>query len=253
MTKPHSPAVMQPCTLAPQPAVPAVNKIWALRGHISTINHQIDQVMTDSLLKSESSDVHLNTVIEQAFWMYTEISSWPSSVPAKDRYGNVPAKHLQSSLPIYPPVYHIFDSIQHAAIWIGFWCAEIQYLQTFRALLEKFGTRRAIKTYPTADLLEQINDRITMAVDHLCSSSPYMLGELSDGDSMPTRPGPTALGAVFLLRGLFVAIQVSTLTSDQRAFIFDKLSRIGHAKGILLALRCRDRWVDTQWDTLQAS
>lgn len=239
--------------VAPQAAVPAVNKIWEILGHISNINQQIDQVVTTNLLENESSDVQLNTLAQQAFRIYTEINDMPSTLSEKDGYGNVLAKHPPSSIPIYPPVYHTFDSVQHSAIWIGFWSAEIQFLQNFRLLLAKLGTARAINTYSTTFLLEQVKDRIMAAVDHICSSAPYMLGEPSDGGGLAPRPGPTAVGAVFLLRGLFIATQVNTLTSDQRAFIFDKLSRIGHAKGILLALRCRDRWVDAQTDATQAT
>lgn len=51
------------------------------------------------------------------------------------------------------------------------------------------------------------------------------------------------LGSLFLLRALYVIIQVvPDLSGARRDYVLAALTRIGHVKGIALALRARGRW-----------
>lgn len=170
--------------------------------------------------------------------MYAELIRWPKMIRDQDRYRIVPTSDTPSSLPVYPTIHHAFDSIQHGALWVAFWCAEIQYLQQLKSLSITFEqVQPEEKALWNDSLRGHITYRTSTAIDHICGMAKFMLGDMADSDDTEVQ---SSLGAFFLLRGLYVAAQVDSLTDKQKAFVFDMLTRIGRQKGIELALRCRD-------------
>lgn len=178
--------------------------------------------------------------------MYAELIRWPKSIREKDRYRSVPNVDTPSSIPNYPPVHHIFDNVQHNALWIAFWCAEVQYLQQLKLLSNTFVEVQSEQALWNESLRGHIIYQTSAAIDHICGMAKYMLGDMTEADKRmePDRTQThSSLGAFFPLRGLYVVTQVDSVTNKQKAFVFDTLTRIGRVKGIELALRCRDHLV----------
>lgn len=231
------PIIKEPTRRIVHSALPTYQNIWDLLEQVSRTTRRIKQQLACSSQPRPSEDAELNSVIDQAFAMYVAVLHWPQTVREKDRYHSIPAVDTQSDSPQYPLTHHTFDSFQHGALWVGFWCAKIQYLQQFKLLLNVYSDVHFLNARWTASLKDQIMKNISAAIDHICGMAGYMLGEGVGSDAKVQ----SSLGAFFLLRGFYVVSQVDTVTSEQKAFVASQLSRIGRLHGIELALRFRER------------
>lgn len=182
-------------------------------------------------------------VFQQLFDVHGELDIWPTSVSGNDKLRSIPASEMQDVVPPFPPAYHIFDNIQHSGLWLSYWCMRLHFLQHMKIYIEAFGPSHAVISPSAPRLLKQLHKNQGSTVDDICGVSSYMLGEL--GKDGKLRPGTDskALGAFFLTRGLYVANQLEDISPTQRAYILDRMSEIGHSKGIVQALRGRERWL----------
>ena len=204
------------------------------------------------LIATASQDGHSNAVIQnifqQMFAVHGELATWPVSVSEKDEFRSVSAKDIQGINADFPQVYLVFDSVQHCALWMSYWCIRLQFLQhmeTFITFIETFSASGAMMPSSGTALLDQLRNEQTSIVDQICSSSAYMLGDIGEDGKQQTRYSSKALGAYFLLRGLYVAIHLESVSPVRRDYMLDRLLQIGRSKGIAQALRGRQHWLAT--------
>ncbi|KAJ3577651.1 hypothetical protein NPX13_g2913 [Xylaria arbuscula] len=179
--------------------------------------------------------------------VYFDLLRWRDTLPSTRAYQSckTPAPDCTShSGPIYPEKYHLFKDIQNGAMWISFWCTIVYALQVLvdassLPYLEQFFAERKYST-------QNLRYSLYGAVDDICACVPYMLGDV-DWLGLPTiGKDSKALGAFFLLRGLYVASCVKDLRTRQREYMNAMFLRIAYGKGIKLALRPRTRWLAQQ-------
>ena len=183
--------------------------------------------------------------LDDLFSAYIDLLNWGDALPStwSYKYCKMPSSG-NSALHNYPEKYYIFKDIQHGAMWLSFWCNAIYALQTHirgtsHPVLGQCFDREKYST-------QYHKKRLYSAVDDICACVPYMLGEV-DCLGLPTAGGDSkALGAFFLLRGLYVASCVTEVSTLQREYMNTTFLRIAHGKGIKLALRPRSRWLNQQ-------
>jgi hypothetical protein len=82
-----------------------------------------------------------------------------------------------------------------------------------------------------------------MAIDDICCSASYMLGDVDEHGQVVSGSEHKTLGSFFLLRGLFVANTEDNLPLNQRRMVLHLLRRIGSQFGIKAATSQRDQWI----------
>ncbi|KAI1279458.1 hypothetical protein F5Y07DRAFT_43785 [Xylaria sp. FL0933] len=189
--------------------------------------------------------------LDDLFSAYLCLLDWGASPLSGLSYQSctIPSRHDHDSQPeTFPGKYHLFKDIQHGAIWISFWCTVIYALQ----VLVYISSHPVLREYFIQGQHSswQLRKRLYDTVDEICACVPYMLADV-DQSGLPTvRRDGKALGCYFLLRGLYVASCVTGLTSVQREYMMKTLLRIAYGKGIKLALRPRNRWLNQHRDGL---
>ncbi|GAW25621.1 hypothetical protein SAMD00023353_1000630 [Rosellinia necatrix] len=182
----------------------------------------------------ESLDHVLSTYLRLFDWQATLPSSWlwqSCRIPTQEA-------HDPHQKP-FPEKYHLFKNEHHGAMWISFWCTLIHILQTL-VHLSALPTVQQVLSHSWHDRWG-FRKRLRGAVDEICACAPYMMAEV-DQMGLPTVGNDgKALGSFFLSRGLYVASCVEETTGAQRDYIMRTLLRIAHVKGIMLALRARNR------------
>ncbi|KAI0426028.1 hypothetical protein F5Y09DRAFT_320223 [Xylaria sp. FL1042] len=185
--------------------------------------------------------------LDDLFSAYLCLVNWWASPPSSLSYQScmMPTRDdYESQLETFPKKYHLFKDIQHGGTWISFWCALIYALQilvyasSHPVLQDTFNQGHHSSS--------QLRKRLYDTVDEICACVPYMMADV-DQSGLPTvgRDGK-ALGSFFLLRGLYVVSCVAGLVSAQREYLLKTFLRIAHGKGIKLALRPRNRWLNQQ-------
>ncbi|KAH7014225.1 uncharacterized protein B0I36DRAFT_369204 [Microdochium trichocladiopsis] len=174
---------------------------------------------------------------------------------------------------VFPRQYYLFHSVQHGAMWLGYWCAQVHLLHIYHVALHRLAPPAMLGVSPSEGVVahrELVGRRLRATVDDICASVPYMMNEIDGRGSPITPPNPgggggggeggrqagesnamtTSLGAFFLLRGLYVVISSlgGNLAASRRAYVLATLSRIGHVKGIKLALGARDAYIREHGD-----
>jgi len=250
----------------------------------------------------------LLAVVDQVYSLHLELLTWRNAVPELLRYhvhhvsSQTYASPSQSAFTtdaipnnsdpdyesVFPPRYYIFQGAQHGALWLGYWCTHLHLLHTLGEARRRLAVPLALPADQVTMLLQMTGSRLYAAIDDICASVPYMMGEIAErrhpnpasrgrGASGPVRDpcperqrrrvpataqggkrpteaqggpgrespakGNNALGSLFLLRSLYVIVQIALdLSGSRREYVLAALTRIGHAKGIALALTARDRW-----------
>ncbi|KAK5630571.1 hypothetical protein RRF57_006286 [Xylaria bambusicola] len=208
-------------------------------------------VATWTMISAPSDDISGGEVaksVNNLFSTYLDLLNWRKTLPSTWSYQSckIPIRDDHDLRPdaICPVKYHLFKNIYHGAMWISFWCTVIYALQMLVAASSLPGLEQPFNEgqHSTHDPKK----RLHAAVDDICACVPYMLGDV-DRVGLPTVGKESkALGAYFLLRGLYVASCVEEVTSLQREYMMTAFLRIAHGKGIRLALRPRNRWLNRQ-------
>ena len=242
--RPNSSPVQHSVVRTPTPHHAA---LWQLFGSTARVCRRMRH-LTASAGQNTSSNAAIQIVFQQMFAIHGELATWPMSVSEKDELRSVPAEDIHGVDSEFPHVYHVFDSVQHCALWMSYWCIRLQFLEhmkTFISFVETFSVGNTTIPSSSACLLDQLSCEQTTIVDHICGSSPYMLGDIGEDGKRQTRSKSKALGAFFLLRGLYVAMHIKSTPTVQTDYMLDRLLQIGRSKGIAQALRGRLHWLAT--------
>jgi hypothetical protein len=226
-------------------AIPHHAALWQLFGSTARVCRRMRHLIA-SARQNARSNAAIQNVFQQMFAIHSELATWPMSVSEKDEFCSVSAKEIQGIDSDFPQVYHVFDSVQHCALWMSYWCIRLQFLEhmkIFISFIETFSAVGSAIPSSGAYLLDQLNNEQRTIVDQICASSPYMLGDIGEDGKRQTRSNSKALGAFFLLRGLYVAMHIENTTSVQTDYMLDRLAQIGRSKGIAQALRGRLHWL----------
>ncbi|KAI0513040.1 hypothetical protein F5B22DRAFT_637411 [Xylaria bambusicola] len=205
-------------------------------------------VATWTMISVPSYEISSNEVIksiDNLYSTYHGLLNWRKTLPSIWSYQSceMPSRDAQPGT-IYPEKYHLFKNIHHGAMWISFWCTVVYALQ----VLVHASSLPILEQCLNQDQysIQDLQRRLYSAVDDICACVPYMLGDVDRLGLPVVGKDGKALGAYFLLRGLYVASCVEELTDLQREYMMTTFLRIAHGKGIKLALRPRNRWLNRQ-------
>ena len=171
-----------------------------------------------------------------------EMQRWSDASPEPFRYWSLPPCE---SLPfsdldatsIYPKGIFVFKSVQTATVWNVFWCGQIVLLQTM--LEYRYGL--SAEEYDRSPLPSRygIYQSLQDAVDNVCATVPFLLGEIDSKGALNTQSQGKAIGGYNQVWSLHVAGSVNCLSPAREAWISDRLLHIGNVFGIKQALVLR--------------
>jgi len=215
ISPPESPAATLIDTLVPQATV--------IRGAISTVDCYTFTAGKVALYARRLQ------------YLQQQLKAWEADLPPEWKYKTASNPLANGQNTSFPSIVIILPSISTASAWIAFWLARISVLRTMAALVP-----HQLAFHLTAPLLSEIRADMLSVASSICSSVPYMLGQIgADGETHPDGKG-LGLGALFATRALFISAQLEDLPEDQLKWILDQLSLIGHTKGIRQALVLKD-------------
>jgi hypothetical protein len=224
------------------------SEFWSLLQEASASSAQIQHTMLRSSVEGVPADALFNDTLLRVSSVYSRLLSWPNSVPERLKY-----KVLL--LPLGPDSFkrtecmtksfYLFNSIQHAAMWIGFWVGCIHLAQSLLQGYRMFFRRSSASSNSAAfaSSVADIWERLLMTIGDICASAPYLLGDVNERGQLNIGGKTKALGGFFLLRALVVANSVEDLPIGLRRSLLDLLARIGTSVGIKNALRYKEGWL----------
>jgi hypothetical protein len=180
--------------------------------------------------------------------VYIELSRWPSTLPPawKIRAYHLPVipAHIDGMVNRKGQVY-VFSSLQYGAVYGAYQCSCIHLCQSLQNAYrfihrQSHGSSFDDSFAPSEDeVLESLNS----TVDDMFGISPFMLGDVNSEGQVILSNDKRALGAFFLLRSVYVALSVDTLSQAQLRKLLGLLRRIGSEFGIQTASNRRNRWL----------
>lgn len=213
----------------------AGQEAWQLMMRVTELRHQIQQ-----LLLQDTRFASMTITWQEAQATYRAFQIWQQYAPIEARHRSVTPEAKDSATPTFRKQY-TFANVQHGIMWTGIWCSQIRLLESMMAFAKKF---KPPKTSNTDDIEQpEIRDALTVTVEAICASSSYMMAEIGERGEQLSSSDSRALGAFYHVRGLSVALDVETITDEQKSWVLLKLWQIGHSKGIKQALRARDRYL----------
>ncbi|KAL9107148.1 MAG: hypothetical protein Q9227_007928 [Pyrenula ochraceoflavens] len=200
-------------------------------------------------LPKEPEDVtELREAVQGATALYTQMIEWQNSLPEEWRYKERPVSTKADQVP-FPSKVYLFGDINYGAIWIGFWRSRIHLFQNIVEALGHLPDAEETLKLSHKDL----HSGLVATVDDLCASVPYLLCEVDKRGLSKTKTehqDGKILGAFLLLLGLDAAMAVDDLPRVERRYVLDRLYYIGHSKGIRMALRSRNEWIQSHKEKL---
>ncbi|KAI1259714.1 hypothetical protein F5Y18DRAFT_420580 [Xylariaceae sp. FL1019] len=221
--------------------------IWQLLPEVSRSCGELHFLLSSQILQLYPHHMIINA-INRVSSAYQSLAQWQSGLPSGRLYQSftIPEDHEDATNQVtkFPLRYHIFKDVQQGAVWICFWCAQVYLLQT----LVKAAALPSLQKYfkKEASLQWGVEKQLHSVIDNICASVPYMMDDIDQMGLPKIATEGKALGAFFLTRGLYVANSMSGLTDTQRSYILETFERIGHVRGIRLALRARVEWMKRQ-------
>ncbi|KAL5383134.1 hypothetical protein DPSP01_006110 [Paraphaeosphaeria sporulosa] len=186
--------------------------------------------------------------------VYNHLILWPSTVPPawkmKAYVFPMTPSHIDGLTNREGQVY-AFSSLQHGAVYGAYQCSRINICQSLRKAY-RFIHQQPRQLFDSnfepsqGEVLETLNS----AVDDIFGTSPFMLGDVTSNGQLNATNERRALGAFFLLRSVYVALSVDTLTQPQSRKLLHLLGRIGSEFGIKTASNRRDKWLAQHPDRL---
>jgi hypothetical protein len=244
---------------SPETAIPKVDSkaffpsapqtvYWSLLREASASSAQLQCIMRQSSSEVVPLEGLLNDTLLHASSVYSQLLSWPDSVPEGIKYKVLPLSPETDSVQNkdhVPTSFYLFDCIQHGAMWIGFWCACIHLaqslLQGYHLCHERShnSSTGAVIAVLEADVMKSLLGTI----GDICASAPCMLGDVDRQGQLNIGGKSKALGGIFLLRAVVVANSVENLPLGLRRSLLGHLGRIGTSVGIKKAWRQREVWL----------
>ncbi|CAG9993148.1 unnamed protein product [Clonostachys byssicola] len=189
-------------------------------------------------LSSSSSIIELTRALDKAFETERELAAWPSNLPP----GQMPRAVELASGEVSPDLRFIsklytFPQIQDGCRWSVYWTSRIQLLGAIIEglnLVSQTGMR-----YNSPLSREAINHGMQSAADSICSTVPFMIGEVDPEGCPMVGQGGQALGAYFATRFIHIVNEIPFLPEQQRLWTLDCLLKLGQVWGIGAALQSR--------------
>lgn len=211
-----------------------------------------------------STRLHACTVVEetatdsqmQAFteaWklaeeVYNQLLIWPSTVPPawkmKTRVLPMTPSHIVGLVNRNGQVY-LFSSLHYGAVYGAYQSSRINMCQSLRQAYRFIHRQDRIPSFDNAfaPSEDEVLNTIDSTVDDIFGTIPFMLGDVDPEGHLNTTNERRALGAFFLLRSVYVALSVDTLSQTQLRKLLDLLTRIGTEFGIKTASTRRNKWL----------
>ena len=150
---------------------------------------------------------------------------WAESLPPIWNYTSIPNR---STALILPKSIHVHEDLLVSATWNHWRSIRIRLLQTMTAIAEFTGK----DTRDPASQLMIWRKEILDLADDVCSTTPYVLGEI-DGQGIPRGVAKgVPLGGFTLLYPLCMISTIEELTESHRRWIDTKLTYIANVQGI---------------------
>lgn len=226
-------------------AVPVRLQLWSLLRQVSTSCREMRVLSTgiDIDISPPVFEIQLLNTLEAALSVDSRLTTWERGTYGHHRYNTVFTDQIPVDSQLrFASRMHFFSDIQCGAKWLSYWGSQIYLLQSVIVGIDLARERGAdcaslIIALPTRDACQA---RVLAAVDNVCSSVAFMLGEI-DSQGMPSLESKgQALGAYFLLQALRIAIGLDGVSAAQLDWISDCLLKIAHVWGIRMALHLRD-------------
>ncbi|KFA53237.1 hypothetical protein S40293_10083 [Stachybotrys chartarum IBT 40293] len=215
-------------------------RIWALIDNVSDICRDLHALAT---ISNGCHQSRFQEVMDRAFIIEVQLRAWSRQLSQTQAYSAIdlmPGFVDPSGLQFAEKVY-TYTSMQEACHWVTYWSGHMVLLS---ALLDSIHLAERLGLGYT---VPQARDRITTdllgSANAICSSVPFMLGEIDTRGNPLIGTKGKALGAYFLTRFLAIISETTPLPKQQRLWTLDCLSRIGYNWGIGAAFSARTKCV----------
>jgi hypothetical protein len=229
---------------APDPFPTSIDTpLWKLLARVSIICFQTQSAIAQNY---SQNGVPLCEAIEQGDLLYAEMLAWKSNLADDMQYQSIamsPLNEEHDILTNFPVEIFIFKDIQHGAFWTGYWCGVIHLVSMLRRGLNALARSRDDRASVTSRL-SNLGADLLRVVDNVCASVPYMMGDIDENGRLGTPATVKAMGSFYLTRGLQIANKVENIPFAQRQWMLGRLFHVGHARGIKIALKSRDLWLE---------
>ncbi|KAI9659116.1 MAG: hypothetical protein M1821_002076, partial [Bathelium mastoideum] len=164
-------------------------------------------------------------ILQQGIELDRKLTHWAGSLPSIWKYSSILNKSTSAAI---PKCIHVHEDLFAAATWNNWRVVRIRLLQTLVAVAELVSEDERIFECHFLRWQKTIRD----LADDVCSSTPYLLGEI-DGQGVPRSVAKgVALGGYTLLHPLYVVISVRGLPASLYHWIEGKLTYIADVLGI---------------------
>lgn len=223
------------------------SSLWLLLSKASMSRLKLQAVISQPSIKDSHTGKNFNEALQNAVDAYSHLISWSSTVPPEWAFDIFTLLQDHGSDEAWSALeqIHFFRNIQLAALWMIYWCGCIHLVQSPIEAYRIFRTGYACHPEYNGPVMSEksLCDSLSIFVDRICSSAPYLLGDVDNDGKVKIGVESKGLGAFFLLRGLGTANSVESLSLCQRHLILNYLDRIGSAFGIKSASHARTRWL----------
>jgi hypothetical protein len=223
------------------------SSLWPLLSKASMSRLKLQATVSQIPISKCHPGTNFNEALQNAVDTYSQLISWSSSVPSEWTFNifTLLQDHGSDETQFALKQIHAFRNIQLAALWMIYWCGCIHLVQSLIEGYHIFRTGYACQSDYNGPVMSErsLRDSLSTFVDKICSSAPYLLGDVDNNGEVKIGAESKGLGAFFLLRGLRTANSVDSLSLYQRHLILDYLDRIGSAFGIKSASHARTRWL----------
>jgi hypothetical protein len=220
-------------------STPLIAQLWHILYAIARSCSEIQSNRSQSELLSQT--------LNRAFSVHSDLVSWQESLFLDRKYQTI-AMPKQDEI-TFPKMIHLFEDVHHAATWLTYWCGRVHLLRSLILGLDALLSRTHTAIFNLSKYELQVD--LNSVIEDICASAPFMMEEVNEKGELIINSERKALGAFYLLWGIHVANSVESMPLDQRRWILNCLSQIGHSRGIKLAFRSRDRWLALHKDTLK--
>jgi hypothetical protein len=203
------------------------------------------EVCTEALGTATAPQMQAFTLAwEFAANVYNQLMLWPSTLPPawKRKACHLPVTlaHIDGMVNCEGQVY-VFSSLQHGAIYGAYQCSCIHLCQSLRKAYRFIHRQSHGSSFAPSE--EGVLETLNSTIDDVLGTSPFMLGDVNSVGEANLSVEKRALGAFFLLRSVYVALSVDTLSQAQLRKFLELLRRIGTEFGIQTASNRRDKWL----------
>lgn len=181
---------------------------------------------------TEAKLQHVEIKMHQVLQVLQNISKFELTVESDWKYKTFRSS-ISTQVPPLPGSNEtiVFPDVQLGAQWMALWCAHLRLIDTLAA-----GLAISIDASLRSTATEQILGG-TSTSEKIYAAVPFMLGEV-DSDGYPRKLGEVTVGPapMILAPVLYIAGTSFAARKEHKLWICDRLTQIGHQRGIGQAL-----------------